>query len=56
MEFPGVLKKTEYRISRGSIEKDLEFPGMIKKNHVEFPWGLGHSSVFLALEIPSQWV
>ena len=39
MEFPRVLRKILWKFQM-SIKKEVEFPGVIKKKNVEFPWVL----------------
>ena len=39
MEFPHVLRKILWKFQM-SIKKEVEFPGVIKKKNVEFPWVL----------------
>ena len=40
MEFPEVLKK-QYVKSQGSIKREVEFQGVLKKNSREISLGLG---------------
>ena len=37
MEFQGILKKEHEEIP-GSSKKEVDFPGVVKKSHLDFPW------------------